>query len=78
LERIAFLARIEQIIDAEPGSLTGGEVLKDLGGWDSLSTVQFQAFLDEDFHIVVSPERIDQCKTMQDLMSLADVPAGKE
>jgi acyl carrier protein len=78
LERREFLARIEQIIDADSGSLTGSEALKDLGGWDSLATVQFQAFLDEDFHVAVSPERIAQCKTMQDLMSLADVPAGKE
>lgn len=78
MERREFLARIEQIIDAESGSLTGSEVLKDLGGWDSLATVQFQAFLDEDFHVAVSPERIDHCKTIEDLMSLADVPPGKE
>ena len=73
-----FLARIEQIVDADPGSLRGTECLGELKGWDSLATVQFQAFIDEQFRFEVLPQNIAQCRTVQDLMNLAGVPLSQD
>jgi acyl carrier protein len=78
LERREFLARIEQIVDVDPGSLSGSERLTELRGWDSLAIVQFQAFLDEQLDAEVIPQRIEQCKTIGDLMNLAGLPLSKE
>lgn len=77
MEAKEFLARIEQIVDVAPGSLSGTERLSDLVGWDSLAMVQFQALLDEQFNAEVMPERIEQCKTIQDLMNLAGLPVSE-
>ena len=73
-----FLARIEQIIDADSGSLRGTESLKDLTGWDSLAIVQFQALMDEEFHSEIGPENIELCQTVQDLMNLARVSLSQD
>ncbi len=64
LNRKDFLARMEQITDAGPETIRGSEALADLTGWDSLAKVQFQAFLDEDFHLQVSPTKIAACETV--------------
>ena len=57
------------------GSLTGGEELADLDGWDSVSLVSFITFGDEHFHKTLSPRQFAGCDTVNDLGKLLGVEA---
>lgn len=65
-----FLDHIEEIIEADPGTLTGDEKLTDLKKWDSLAIVGFIAMVDEKFGITLPGKSIQQCKSIPDLVAL--------
>jgi acyl carrier protein len=73
LDRKDFLLKIEDIVQADPGSLTESHQLADVAGWDSLAEVQFQALADEEFGRELKPADVASCKTVHDLMQLAGV-----
>ena len=60
---------IEQIVNAEAGSLKGSESLSDIG-WDSMASVMFIAMVDEKFSRAISPEALAAAKTVADLHAL--------
>jgi acyl carrier protein len=66
-----FLKKLETILEADAGSLTGTESLRDLDGWDSLAVMSTLAMLDKHFGVKVPAERIHQCRTPDDLAALA-------
>ena len=63
---------LEEIIEADPDTLTGEELIEDLENWDSLAVVNFIALVDENFGITLSPEKIMNSKTVNELVSLLD------
>jgi acyl carrier protein len=65
-----FLNHIEEIIEADPDTLTGGEMLTELKKWDSLAIVGFIAMVDEKFGITLPGKAIQQCKSIPDLVAL--------
>jgi acyl carrier protein len=65
-----FLDKIEEILEADAGSITGDESLDDLEGWDSLAVISFIAMVDETFGITLQAQKIADANTLQDLMSL--------
>jgi acyl carrier protein len=65
-----FYGVIEEIIEAEPGSVNGSDCLVELNGWDSLSAVSFIAMADEKFDESIPASRLLQCKTVDDLAAL--------
>ena len=65
-----FLKMIEEIIEAESGTLIGDELIEDLEAWDSLAIVNFIALVDENFGLTLSPQEIQESKTVNDLMAL--------
>lgn len=60
---------IEQIVNAEAGSLKGNESLSDIG-WDSMASVMFIAMVDERFSKPISPDSLAAAKTVADLHAL--------
>ena len=62
----------EEIVEADPDTLTGEELVEDLENWDSLAVVNFIALVDENFGITLSPEKIMNSKTVNELVSLLD------
>jgi acyl carrier protein len=60
---------IEQIVNAEAGSITGTEALSDIC-WDSMASVMFIAMVDEKFSKPVAPEALAAAKTVADLHAL--------
>ncbi len=64
-----FLSLLEEVIEADPGTIKGTETLEDLG-WDSLSVLGFIAAIDERFGFDISPKELNKCKTVDDLMAL--------
>jgi acyl carrier protein len=67
-----FYREIEEIVEAEPGSLSGNEQIRDLGGWDSMAEISFIAMLDFKFGISVSSDQLRACTTLKDLEGLCD------
>ena len=63
---------LEEIVEADPDTLTGEELIEDLENWDSLAVVNFIALVDENFGITLSPEKIMNSKTVNELVSLLD------
>ncbi len=70
MTKSAFLRKLEEIVELNPGSLKGGEKLGELEGWDSLKIVEFLAFADEEFSLAIPPRAMGSCKTVQDLAGL--------
>jgi acyl carrier protein len=69
MERNESLRSLDELMDLEPGTLTGGEVLAELGGWSSLAVIGFIALADE-HGVAVSPVSITKCKTVDELVRL--------
>ena len=63
---------LEEIVEADPDTLTSEELIEDLENWDSLAVVNFIALVDENFGITLSPEKIMNSKTVNELVSLLD------
>jgi acyl carrier protein len=60
---------IEQIVNAETGSIKGTEALSDIG-WDSMASVMFIAMSDEKFAKAIPPDALAQAKVVSDLHAL--------
>jgi acyl carrier protein len=67
-----FLQLLNELLELEPGTLTGDENLKDFEIWDSMTVLGFIAMVDEHFGFTVSPERLAQSQTVNDLVELLD------
>jgi acyl carrier protein len=66
-----FLRLFEEMIEANPGTLTGAEELRQVKGWDSLAAVQFVALVDEHLQFTLDASQLDSCRTINDLIALA-------
>jgi len=72
LNRSDFLRRFETILEEplEPGTLTGDELCEDIDGWDSLAALAFISMLNKDYKIVIKPETIFKCKTVNEIINM--------
>lgn len=64
-----FLKFIDELMEKDPGTLKGPELLEE-NGWDSLSVISFIALVDEHFGFTVSPAELAKCTRVEDLVSL--------
>ena len=69
-----FFLLIDELLENDPGTITGDEVLTQQSKWDSLAVIGFIALLDQHFSVSVPATRILNCKTAADL---ADLVADK-
>ncbi|MCW2247883.1 acyl carrier protein [Azospirillum fermentarium] len=68
-----FLLALDEMLELDPGTLTGAEALEDLENWDSLAVISFIALVDEKLGLVVEGEKLVKAKTVADLLTLAGV-----
>lgn len=73
MDRKDFLLALDDMLELDPGTLTGAEVLETLDGWDSLAVISYIALVDETMDTVVEGEKLAQAKTVNDLLALAGV-----
>ena len=71
MNRTEFIQQIADILEIEGGNLTGSEVLEEIGNWDSLSIISYVAMVDAELNKIVSPEKLKQARTIEDLVLLA-------
>ena len=65
-----FYRSLEKILELPSGSICGSELLDGINSWDSLAVLSFIAFADSELKVRVSIERLTECKTVLDLVSL--------
>lgn len=65
-----FITLFEELLEVEPGTISGDETLEELEGWNSLATVSFIAMADEHLGITPAPQKIEASKSVQDLIEL--------
>ena len=72
-----FFLLIDELLENEPGVITGNEVLTQLPKWDSLAVIGFIAVLDQHFSVSVPAAQILGCKTVDDLAGLVGDKLGQ-
>lgn len=72
MNRQEFLRAIEELIDMDPGTLKGDEVLDSLGGWDSLAVISFIALVDESLGMILEGDKLADASTMAELMAMVE------
>jgi len=66
-----FFRHLEDLLERPANSVTDTSNLADIG-WDSMSVVGFIAFVDSSFGTTVLPSKLQNCKTISDLIALLD------
>jgi acyl carrier protein len=70
MKKSEFLRLLEEMLELDSGTLKGPETLKEVGKWDSVAVMGFIALVDEHFETSISPKRLSECKTIDDLAGL--------
>ncbi len=67
MSREEFRTELEEILELEPGTLTGTESLNDLVGWDSMALLGVIAMADQKLGTVLSAATLMECTTLEEL-----------
>lgn len=78
MSREEFLLQLDEVLELPAGSLRGPEKLEELEQWDSSAVIGFIALADDHNGVTISPRKIADCATVDDLLRLAQVPGGAE
>lgn len=70
MTRAEFIRILEDLIELNPGTLSGSTRLADIQNWDSLAVIGFIAAADEHLAASVPAQRIYQCETIDQLLDL--------
>ena len=73
MSRAEFLKSFDEILELEPGTLTGPEKLDDYPLWDSTAMISFMALADSNNGASLVPRDLASAKTVDDLLKLAHV-----
>ncbi|KAA0685589.1 acyl carrier protein [Azospirillum brasilense] len=73
MDRKEFLLALDEMLELDPGTLTGAEELESIDSWDSLAVISFIALVDEKLGHVVEGEKLVKAKTVDDLLALAGI-----
>lgn len=67
MDREQFLRRVEEALDAPPGSFSETNRLEDLEGWDSIGILVVIGVVDKHYGVTLGAEAIANCRTLADL-----------
>ncbi len=70
MQRKEFLQLLEELLELDDNTLTGGEKLLDLPNWSSLTLIGLIAMVDEEFSIILSPNAILESGTVDGFIAL--------
>ena len=70
MDRVGFLNRFHELLDLPAGTLNGRERLVDLASWNSVAVIGFLAMANEEDGLVLSPRKISDSQTVNDLLDL--------
>jgi acyl carrier protein len=67
-----FVHAIKDAFEDPPANLGLSTVLRDLEGWDSLTSVMLVAEIYADYRVQISGDEMSGCRTVGNLMSLVE------
>lgn len=70
MTRSEFCSRLESMLELEPGTIKGEELLQELPGWDSMAVLSFIAMADSELGQSVQAKALSDCHTVGDLAAL--------
>lgn len=65
-----FFTLLEEASESDENSVTEGTLLEELETWDSLAIVSFIALIDQHLEVTLSPDKLAEAKTVQDLLAM--------
>ena len=71
ITKAQFLDKLSDILEREPGTISGDEELEDIG-WDSVCVLAFIAMADRDFGMDIAGSRVMKAFDVSDLVVLLD------
>jgi acyl carrier protein len=71
MQAAEFYRLLDEVLELDPGTLHGDELLEDLENWDSLAVISYIALVDEQFGVVIEGEALVKAKSVADLYTLA-------
>lgn len=69
MENREKIAKLEEIMELEEGTLMEETSLSDVEEWDSIAAISYIALLDEEFGVSISAKEINSFKTVADAIS---------
>ena len=72
MDKSSFLTAIEELFEADTGSLTGNEPIDQIPGWCSLVFVGLIALIDEEYQVTLAPESLLNDQTLNGLFALIE------
>lgn len=76
MERTEFFAKVEEILDSDPGSVSAESVVQDQEGWDSVAALSLIAMIDESYGVSLEGTEIIGCPTVGELLGLVQQRAS--
>jgi acyl carrier protein len=76
MNKDTFLRNLNEVLDLQPGTLTGSERLEELPQWDSMAILSVIAMVDEKLGVVIPPAKLTACETINDIIQLCGVPVS--
>jgi acyl carrier protein len=70
MEKKRFYLLLDELLENDPGTISGGEQLQAFARWDSLAVIGFIALIDQHFNMSVPASQILDCKSVADLAGL--------
>jgi len=70
MDKNTFYLRIDELLEAAPGTVTGATELASLEAWDSLALMGFIALVDSHYKVNLPAKEITACQTVDDLAAL--------
>ena len=65
-----FFTKIEEILDSDPGTVSGDSLVQDQQGWDSVAALSLIAMIDESYGVSLEGTEILGCPTVGELCAL--------
>jgi len=72
MDRSELLHLVEEAVEADENVLSGSEDLETLDGWDSMAVLSFLALVDERYGVTLPPKKLEDCRIVDDLISLIE------
>ena len=71
MTRAEFINDLAAVLNESPEKLTPGAKMESFEGWDSTAALGVIALLEGSVGVEIQPEQVAECKTVQDVMNLA-------
>lgn len=66
------LAKLEEMLEVELGTLIPETVLADLEEWDSIAVISFIALMDDEFEKTIKSSQIKEFQTIADVLAVME------